>query len=256
MKPNRAKPVLALIHGWGLGRWTWDTVVPALSGHCRVILVDLPGYGAAPPDPRAFSETARRIVAELPAGVVLCGWSLGALLALDAAAGCRERIAGLALVGATPCFRQREAWPHAQPAALLERFRASVDAAPAETLRRFVALLNQGDAQARAHVRAQHRAQHRALLDGLPDTASLRQGLAWLDSVDLRPASPTISMPTLLIHGERDPLMPLAAARWLTAEMPQARLEIFAGAAHAPFLGAPERFAQLLIDHCHACNAS
>ena len=44
-------------------------------------------------------------------------------------------------------------------------------------------------------------------------------------------------------------------ARWLLGKLPQARLEIVAGAAHAPFLGDPERFAELLIEHCHVCRS-
>ena len=51
---------------------------------------------------------------------------------------------------------------------------------------------------------------------------------------------------TLLVHGEHDPLMPLAAAQWLAGHMPNARIEVFPGAAHAPFLSQPERFAELL----------
>ena len=58
-----------------------------------------------------------------------------------------------------------------------------------------------------------------------------------------------------LIHGESDPLMPLSAARWLADHLPQARLEVFHGAAHAPFLNSPERFAELLIEYCHAAPA-
>ena len=124
--------------------------------------------------------------------------------------------------------------------------------APAETLRHFIALLNQGDAQARSHIRAQQQA---LAATQTPDTASLLQGLGWLGTVDLRPVVAAINVPALLIHGEHDPLMPLPAAHWLTATMPHAQLETVRAAAHAPFLSAPERFAELVIEHCHACCA-
>lgn len=155
-------PTLALIHGWGLGRQAWAPVIPALSAHLEVRLVDLPGYGAAPPDPGGFADAAYRIANRIPVGSVLCGWSLGALLALEIATQQARRqsthFGGMILVGATPCFTQRDDWPHAQTSELLERFIQSADAAPAETLRHFLALLNQGEAQARAHTRAQQRA--------------------------------------------------------------------------------------------------
>ena len=155
MTPPTAKPHLALIHGWGLGRAAWQPVLPALSAHCEVHLVDLPGYGEAAADARNFEETAARIVDSLPAGTILCGWSLGALLALEAACRRPAHISGLVLVGATPSFVQHDDWPHAQPATLLDGFTAAVRKRPGDTLQRFVALLNQGDANARANTRAQ-----------------------------------------------------------------------------------------------------
>lgn len=245
------KPSLALIHGWGLGRQAWAPVVPALSAHLEVRLIDLPGYGAAAPAPGDFADAARRIANDLPAGSALCGWSLGALLALEAVQQQPAHFSGLILVGATPCFKQRDDWPHAQTPELLARFTQMASETPAETLRHFVALLNQGDAQARAHTRTQQRALAET---SIPDAASLRQGLDWLNSVDLRATAATINIPALLIHGDRDPLMPLPAARWLAEALPNARLECFEGAAHAPFLSALEHFAKLVIEHCHACR--
>jgi pimeloyl-ACP methyl ester carboxylesterase len=43
-------------------------------------------------------------------------------------------------------------------------------------------------------------------------------------------------------------LMPLPAAQWLKEQLPHAHLERFAGAAHAPFLNDPKRFAKLIGD--------
>ncbi len=252
MTTSPPKPSLALIHGWGLGRDAWLPVIELLSAQCALHLVDLPGYGTAQPDPRGFDEAARRIVEELPAGTILCGWSLGAMLALEASGQCPERIAGLILVGATPCFVQRDGWPHAQPETLLDNFIAAVGDNPGTTLQRFVALLNQGDARGRANTRAQQQALSAS---AIPDGQSLIQGLDWLRKTELRPRITTVSIPTLLIHGENDPLMPLPAAQWLAEHLPDARLEIFKSAAHAPFLSAPGRFAELLIDYCHALPA-
>ena len=252
MMPPLDLPPLALIHGWGLGRAAWQPIVTAASACCDVHQVNLPGYGDAAPDPRSFEDTARRIVNNLPAGTILCGWSLGALLALEAASQRPERIGGLALVGASPSFVQHDDWPHAQLPTLLDGFAAAVRNHPAQTLQRFVALLNQGDTRARANTRA----QQQALAESpTPDTDSLIQGLDWLRKTELRQKVATITIPTLLIHGESDPLMPLSAARWLADHLPQARLEVFHGAAHAPFLNSPERFAELLIEYCHAAPA-
>lgn len=243
---------LALIHGWGMGRHAWTPVLAALARqapHCRIHLLDLPGYAAASPDSGSFAQQAQTMLAALPSGVVLCGWSLGALLAMQAAVLMPQRISRLILVGATPCFMQREDWPQAQPPALLDGFMQAIGEQPELTLQRFAALLNQGDAQARHHVRQlrQGLASH-----PLPEQGSLQQGLRWLREVDLRAVAASIRIPTLLIHGEHDSLMPLAAVHWLHTTLPDSRLDVFADAAHAPFLNDPERFARLLGEYTDA----
>lgn len=148
----------------------------------------------------------------------------------------------LILVGATPRFVQAPDWSCAQAPELLDGFAAAVAADPRAALRRFAALMNQGDERARDITRQ----LHELLRERIPDGATLASGLAELRDTDLRKSAVAVRLPTLLIHGEHDPLMPLAAAQWLAAQMPNARLEVFAGAAHAPFLSQPDRYAQLL----------
>jgi proline iminopeptidase len=66
-----------------------------------------------------------------------------------------------------------------------------------------------------------------------------REGYDW--SGPLR----ALSVPTLVIHGEEDPLPP-AAARDLASLLPQARLALVSGAGHMPFWEAPEQFFPLV----------
>jgi pimeloyl-[acyl-carrier protein] methyl ester esterase len=248
-------PELVLIHGWGLGSFAWEAAMPALERRFKVHRASLPGYDA--PTERVgeqiaaqtFLQTAREFAETLPEGSILCGWSLGGLLALQTALLAPQRFNALILVGGTPCFAQRADWPHAQPPALLDTFSTAVAGDARATLQRFVALLNQGDTQARTIGRA----LNRQLADiPIPDSDTLLAGLGWLREVDLRHRIDALSVPTLLVHGENDPLMPLAAARWLAVELPNAQLVIVPGAAHAPFLHDPEGFARLTGDYCHA----
>ncbi len=248
-------PDLALVHGWGLGSWVWQSVLDRLSQNCRVHLVDLPGYNPSPADgdPHGalpdFAATAQALLDALPERVTLCGWSLGGLLAMRAALLAPERLSGLVLVGSTPCFMQRSDWLTAQTPALLDGFSASVEAQPQQTLQRFIALLSQGDARARAITRTLVASLREA---PQPDGNALRSGLEWLRAVDLRPRLPTIATRSLLIHGREDPLNPVAAAAYLQQHLANAQLEIFDTAGHAPFLANPDRFARLLDDFCHA----
>lgn len=278
---------LALIHGWGTGNVAWEPVLPLLAQRFRVHLIALPGYDApesrmdkqstAPPiqtsheqtnlecmpcrspidgpsgdaatSSKEFVATAQELAQTLPEKCILAGWSLGAMLALQIARLAPQRVERLILIGGTPSFTQRPDWPDAQASALLEAFCNAVSHDASATLQRFIALLNQGDTQARTIARALTR---RVLAAPLTDTATLLAGLAWLRDLDLRQLVATIDTPALVIHGANDSLMPLPAARWLHATLPHSQLEIFNEAAHAPFLNDPERFARLIGDFSHA----
>jgi pimeloyl-ACP methyl ester carboxylesterase len=57
-----------------------------------------------------------------------------------------------------------------------------------------------------------------------------------------------IEAPTLLVWGARDRLVPPALAESWRSAIPDARLEVVAGAGHVPMLETPERFNELLHD--------
>ncbi|MES2771258.1 MAG: malonyl-ACP O-methyltransferase BioC [Pseudomonadota bacterium] len=266
---------LVLVHGWGLGRLVWAPVLEALCAHYRVHLFDLPGYAGAPSQ-ADFLRAAQQLNACLPANSVLCAWSLGAMLALQAALLCtvdaadaalgaaatssvartaslrQRRISRLILVAATPCFSQRSDWQHAQPPEVLAHFAQAVADDSASALRRFISLINQGDAQARrinrqlnAIVFEQSAVSARAQP---PAQSTLQQGLDWLATQDLRAAQYATLPPTLLVHGACDALIPLAAAQCLQAKLPEAQLIVLPHAAHTPFYSDPQRFVQAIID--------
>jgi pimeloyl-[acyl-carrier protein] methyl ester esterase len=209
---------LVLLAGWGFDCRVWQPIAERLAGDFRI------GYDLdAAPD-----------------GAIACGWSLGAIRLQKSAVA--ERLSRLILVGATPRFVQAPDWPCAQSPELLDSFSAAVAADPRAALRRFAALLNQGDNRARELTR-----QLTTLIAArIDDATTLTAGLAELRDTDLRKSAVAAGLPTMLVHGERDPLMPLTAAQWLAEHMPDARLEVISGAAHAPFLSQPERFTQLL----------
>ena len=240
-------PDLALVHGWGLGAGVWNGIVDVLANDSRVHVVSLPGYAGSPDDRADFSATADALAAALPAGTCCCGWSLGGMLALAAAARHPRHFSRLVLVGSTARFLRDDGWPAAQPPELLDTFRHAIADDARTTLTRFVMLFNQGDTKARAVARA----LTPLLADGLPATATLLRGLGWLADADLRDLLAGLTLPTLLLHGDQDPLMPFGAAEMLAARIPRARLERFAGCAHAPFISAPERFTDLLRSFCH-----
>jgi len=95
------------------------------------------------------------------------------------------------------------------------------------------------------------------MFDALSDPASRRAFVRTLRaSVDLQGQVVTmldrcyltVGMPTLLVWGDRDGVIPLEHGRIAHAAMPGSRLEVFEGAGHFPHLSDPERFLQVLDD--------
>ncbi|MDP2752618.1 MAG: alpha/beta fold hydrolase [Rhodocyclaceae bacterium] len=191
-------------------------------------------------DQRVFQPIADRIGPRSES--IVCGWSLGALRAMQQAARHPASIDRLILIGATPRFVQSQDWPDAQPLSLLEDFAQAIIDDSTAALRRFTTLMNAGD---RPTTR-----QALALL-APEDQATLAVGLTELRECDLRHKVPTIKTPTLLLQGENDPLMPLAAAQWLATHLPHARLHIFPKTAHAPHLSQPDAVAEVISDFLH-----
>lgn len=66
----------------------------------------------------------------------------------------------------------------------------------------------------------------------------------------------TEGLPTLVVWGDRDPVIPVGHARRAQQLIPHGRVEFFAGAGHFPHCDEPERFAALLTDFCDTSPAA
>ena len=226
-------PDLVLLHGWGMHSGVWTELIPALARRFRVHTIDLPGHGRsagiAAPD---FEGTVDLVAANVPDGARVCGWSLGALLAQRLVQRGAARVSRLVLVSATPCFTLRPGWKHAIAVSTLEAFAAWLAEDRDATLARFVALNALDGAREREAIRA---FTGRLAERGIPAGAALAAGLVWLRDTDLRADAGRIAVPTLLVHGARDQLVPVEAGRWLAQAIPGARMHELADAAHLPF---------------------
>jgi pimeloyl-[acyl-carrier protein] methyl ester esterase len=243
-------PDVVLLHGWGMHSGVWTDVAKALSDEYRVTLMDLPGHGDSPPGSGGadLPSLCDEVAGNAPPAAIWVGWSLGGLLVQWIAARMPDRVTRLALIASSPRFVRGPDWPCAMEPGVLGAFAESLDRDPDGTLKRFLALQVHGSARAREQLR-----QLQALVVGrrLPDLAALRDGLALLAGEDLRGMLADIVCPTVLLMGQRDNLVPAHAGRLMRELLPNARLQVFPDAGHAPFLSHPEAFTNRLRELTH-----
>lgn len=233
-------PTLVLLHGWGLHAGVWQALRAGLSPPGAVLAPDLPGYGVSPqPESYTPESLAQALMQQFTGPVILCGWSMGGMVAMAWAAARPEQVRGLLLVSTTPAFTSRPGWSYGLEASVLAEFATSLSGDHRATLQRFMALQAQGGEAAR-EVRA---ALHGALRErDLPAETTLAAGLDLLAEADMRAQIGNIRCPTWVIHGARDKLCPVAAGNWLAGSIAGARMLLQPHAAHVPFLSHPEWF--------------
>jgi pimeloyl-[acyl-carrier protein] methyl ester esterase len=235
---------LVLLHGWGMPSGIWSSVQRQLRGQRRTHAPDLPGYGEIPRVlPYSVDNIARRLAEAYPEPCIVCGWSMGGMVALTWADLLPEQVRGLVLVSTTPGFVLRPGWPHALDVKVFNEFAEQLRADHRTTLNRFISLQARGGGSARdvmAALRTELETQ------GGLSHETLTAGLDLLRHEDLRAAAMRVNCPTLLVHGGGDQVCPASAAGWLAATMLQARLALQPGAAHVPFLSHGDWFFEQL----------
>jgi pimeloyl-[acyl-carrier protein] methyl ester esterase len=239
---------LVLLHGWGMSPAVFDGLGTRLSTRYEVQPVRLPGYDDGACEPYELERIARHVAAAAPERCFVAGWSLGGEIAIAWARAEPQQIERMALIATTPCFVQRDGWSHAVEACVLQEFASALHRDAAGTLKRFAALQAHGDVAAKRVATALRACVACSGGDSIPDNRTLQRGLDVLIDTDLRAVLHEIGTEALVIHGERDALVPLAAAEYLASRLPRGRLAIVPGAAHAPFVSDAQTVADLMVE--------
>lgn len=238
-------PCLLLLHGFAANRASWAMVAPALAERHRVLVPDRPGWGDTPLPPD--DQTRRQVMG--PSGeanlwlaladrldlgpLVLVGHSAGGAVAAELALAAPERVAGLVLVDAA--------------------IGAIVEPPPS-----LVALARRPGINARARrltAAVVPRAWRRLLAMTYRDPTAVRPEIletyqstigspAWAETVwetarlvepgDLHERVADLQVPTLILSGRHDHVVPPGVADHLADRIPRAHLVLVAGAGHNP----------------------
>jgi pimeloyl-ACP methyl ester carboxylesterase len=252
-------PVLLLIHGIGDSSDSWRPVLNQLARSHTVIAPDLLGHGRSE-KPRAdysvaaYANGMRDLLSVLEVDrVTVVGHSLGGGVAAQFAYQFPDRCERLVLVGSGGIGRSVSPLLRLATVPGAELLMPLFGLPPLKALSRLAAgLLRQFDTALGGDAE-----EVLAVFDALPDTSArrailrtLRSGVDWRGQVItmLDRAYLAEGIPTLLIWGRRDAIIPLGHGRLAHAAMPASELEIFDDAGHFPHHSDPERFARIVLD--------
>jgi pimeloyl-ACP methyl ester carboxylesterase len=247
-----------LVHGIAGSFETWDPVLPALGGGCDVIAPDLLGHGRSAKPRGDYSLGAHATVLrdllralEIDSATVV-GHSMGGGIAMQFAYQFPERCERLVLVGSGGLGPEVTAL---LKAATLPGADLVLSLATSDRMQRFVGSVLGPFRKMGLSIRPSiaHIAQHLASLeDRDARKAFILTARSVLDlhgqRIDARDRLHLAEqLPTMIIWGGRDKLIPVAHAEHAHELVTGSRLEIFEEAGHFPHQDEPERFARVLL---------
>lgn len=237
---SSAKKNLVLLHGWGLNQGVWQGIAPKLAEHFVLTTPDLPGFGLNRNYPQAYQldEVLDQIADQLPEHSIVCGWSLGGLLAMGLAERHPNKVAQLGLIAASPCFLATHTWPGMR-SEVMTQFATALSANLEQTIQRFLAIQAMGSEYARQDIQ-----MLRAALANYPapEQQAVALALKLLANTDLRETFAQLRIPIAGCFGRLDSLVPATILPLLQAMQPTASFELLPKASHAPFISHPEAF--------------
>jgi 3-oxoadipate enol-lactonase/4-carboxymuconolactone decarboxylase len=233
-------PTLLLIHALGTSLRIWDGVVERLSFGGSLLRYDLRGHGLselgdAPCDTASLARDALGLLDELGIeSVVVCGLSVGGLVAQELALVAPARVRAAILCGTASRIGTRDGWQ-----SRIEQVRAGgiASIADAAMLRWFSPRYRELEPDA---VRG-----YRCQLERTPSEGYLAMVHA-LAEADLTERVHRVQAPVLVVSGELDEATTPADGRMLAGLIPGARFELLSGASHLLCIEKPAELAGLI----------
>jgi pimeloyl-ACP methyl ester carboxylesterase len=257
---------ILLIHGLAGSSKTWDDVIPLLTPHAEVIAVDLLGHGeSAKPTGDyslgAFASGLRDFLSILGVdSVTIVGHSFGGGVAMQLAYQHPHLVDRLVLVGSGGLGRE-VSWllrvltlpgaeyvmPFAFPKPIVDR------------------ATSVGRQLGRRNIRSPRLAEMWRAYSSLAGATNRKAFVRTMRGV-IEPAGQTVNasdrlylaahVPTMIVWGDRDGIIPIEHAHAAHELIPTSRLEILEGVGHFPHVEQPDTFADLLVDFIGSTRAA
>jgi pimeloyl-ACP methyl ester carboxylesterase len=242
-------PAVVLVNGWSASGLVWPAeLVERLGRHHRVIRIDNRGTGWSRRmrHPFTIADLARDVVAVLDElGIertTIVGISMGGMIAQEVALRHPDRVRSLVLLGSRPPNPEYTAPPPITTARLM------TGPAPGQPLREFMrhrwaAMTGPGFVD--AHPEAIGEMVRSIVARPTPRESVLHQAraiAAWHGAGRLR----RLGVPTTVVHGDADPLIPVRNGMRLAQLIPRARYVELSGVGHLVPYEAPALTAQVV----------
>jgi pimeloyl-ACP methyl ester carboxylesterase len=246
---------MVLLHADGDNRHDWWWILESLATRYRLYAPDLPGFGgtASPPDcsPEFFERFVGEFIDTLRLGAcIVVGSSLGGLVALRLALHSPHRVSALCLVGSAGLGSEvnlalRQLTVPGVGEAAIWWGQTAIGAAQ-RLLVRLPLLFADPTRVPQPWLTEQYRL---AQLPGFLDTtlAALRATVAlWGQRHILVQDLYRLIMPTLVVWGDCDLIVPVCQAQQAARLLPCGRLEIISHSGHLPHIETPDKFVAAL----------
>jgi pimeloyl-ACP methyl ester carboxylesterase len=216
---------LVLLHGYGTSGYIWQRTLPYFTQQRQVFMVDLPGHGRSKPTrPWQLREVAPLLATwlrqmQLPP-IALAGHSMGGAIAIHLTAHAPELVEHLVLVNAAG-IPLRAKLPLLATRSVRSILQPGSGSYPWPLVR---------DILRRPRLRL------------------LWQAARQMQESDFRAELATITVPTLILWGERDVMLPLALGKELSVALPHATFISLPNCGHRPPISQPEVFSRLVLE--------
>jgi pimeloyl-ACP methyl ester carboxylesterase len=230
---------LVFVHGFPLNRTMWDPQVGALVAECRCIPIDLRGFGdSSAAEPYTMDRYADDVIGVLDTlqieRAVIVGHSMGGYVAFALWRRHKARVRALVLANTRATADTIET---------IERRRTMIDVASdqgssAVANMQIAGLMGKTSRDKRPDVYdAMHRMMAQAPVSGVVGALE-----AMIVRPDSTPILATLDVPTLIVGGDEDVLVPPREARALQTSIGGSRLEILKQAGHLANVERPAAF--------------
>ncbi|QEG25088.1 alpha/beta fold hydrolase [Mariniblastus fucicola] len=234
-------PKIALLHGWATDPAIWNSTRESLEIRgFNVTVYTMPGYGLRKNDSGAktLEQLVDDAIDRLAGHDIWIGWSLGAMISLEAAARIPAAMRTVVAVCGTAKFCCDQ-----EKTDSLDRLNEAIRSHPEKAVKRFL--------------RSMPKVENRRLVarsapspnkdDPVAGSETLLSGLEILKRADLTSEVNKISVPVGLISGEDDPIIPATSGRALHQRIPNSTFTALP-CGHVPFLECGPLFLEHIVE--------